>query len=257
MKPLFAIDLTNDMNNDKMNVEPFLACHLVVNEKTGASELVQVGKFAAKKKEPETVAQTRELTRREQRWQRHDEKIMKREEKKQLREEKKRLYDEQFYDEKTKKRIALMRALESAYSDMGVPKDADDADIFSFSYVVKNGEIIPVTNYVNLPMKIYVKDRNLYISDLTRAYAFSLESIKSIVKVKKKIVFPSWHRDMPYNDSLYTPFRIQYRKFRRLYVSKYYYVLNLEEGKEKYQIMFAPYDIAAFERLAEVNCINR
>ena len=244
------------MSNDTMNVEPFLARKIVANEKTGASELISVGKHATKLKVPE-FKEEKTLTRRELRQERREERIMKREEKKRLREEKKRLYDEQFYDDKTKKRIALMRALDSAYSDMGVPIDADDVDIFSFSYVVKDGEIIPVTKYVNLPMKIYVKDRNLYLSDLSRAYAFSLDSIRTITKVREKITFPFWHRDMPYNDSLYTPFRIKYRKLRRIYIAKYYYILTLKEGAEEYQIMFAPYDIAAFERLAEVNCQNR
>ena len=262
MKPLFAIDLTEDLNNDIMNVEPFLAQRLTINEITGVSELRAVGRHAVEETEIEPAEEVT-LTRREQRKLSRIERRMKRAEKKRLREEKKRLYDEQFYDVKTKKRIALMRALDSAYSEMGVPADADDVDVFSFSYIRQGENIIPVitprsrTHYVNLPMKMYVKNRELYISDLSRAYAFSLDSMRTITKVKEKIVFPFWHRDMPHDDSLYSPFGIKYRKFRKVYQSKYYYVLTLEEGGEEYSLMFAPYDLAAFERLAEVSCRKR
>ena len=257
MKPLFAIDLTNDLNNDKMNIESFLARELVKNEQTGATELKTAKKHVIEKKAPEFVTEERELTRRDKRRKQRIEKLMRSVEKERLIEEKKRLEDEQFYDHNTKKRIALMRALESAYSAMEVPSDADDVDVFSFSYVMKAGEMIPVTKYVNLPMKMYVKDRHLYFSDLARAYALSLDSIRSITEVNEKLSFPLWHRDMPHDDSLYTPFNIKYRKLRRMYETKYYYEMKIEEKGEEYSITFAPYDLAAFERLAEVNCTNK
>ena len=257
MKPLFAIDLTNNLHNEKMNIEPFLACKLGKNECTGATELKMVGKHVEEPKLPEFVVEERELTRREKRRRRRIEKLKRKVDKENQREEKKRLEEERVYDYKTRTRIALMRALECAYTDMGVPADADDVDVFSFSYVMKEGEIIPVTKYVNLPMKMYVKDRHLYFSDLARAYALSLDSVRSITEVNEKITFPFWHRDMPHDDSLYTPFSIKYRKLRRVYEAKYYYEMKLEEKGEEYSITFAPYDIAAFERLAEVNCANK
>ena len=245
MKPLFAIDLTEDMNNEKMNGEEFLSRALTTAEQGGVSVLESLDKA-----ETDTENETEEKSKNKKK----EKKISRREKKA----EKQRQREDELYDKKTQQTIAMRGALATAYTEVGVPEDAEDVDIFSFSYVIKKEKITPVipengyTEYVNLPMKIYVKDRRLYLADLSRVYSFSLDSVRKITKVKAKTEFPFWNKKMPYNDSLYKPYKIK-RRIGNIYLAKYHYALTLEEGDQECQILFAPYELSIFERLAEVS----
>ena len=103
MKPIFAIDLTEDRNNRRMNAEAFLSHALVTSEQGGVTELTRLDgredaaltEYGAEKK--------KKLSRRE---------------KKELKEREK---EEKSYDDKTRAAIAVSGALSEAYSDVGVP----------------------------------------------------------------------------------------------------------------------------------------
>ena len=236
MKPLFAIDLTEDKNNEKMNGEQLLVRALIASDVGGECVL--------KSTDGETECDNAEPLKSK----------LSRREKKALRQKAK---EEESYDEKTKAAIALSGALTEAYSDVGVPEDAEEVDILSFSYVVKKERIIPVipeygyTPYVNLPMKIYVKDRRLYLADLCRVYSFDLESVRSITRVNGRAEFPFWNKPEELDKELAKLYKV--KRHRQSYTVKYHYVLTVCEGDEEYSLFFPPYELPIFERLAEVS----
>jgi hypothetical protein len=239
MKPIFAIDLTEDRNNRRMNAEAFLSHALVTSEQGGVTELTRLDgredasltEYGAEKK--------KKLSRRE---------------KKELKEREK---EEKSYDDKTRAAIAVSGALSEAYSDVGVPEDADSVDILSFSYVIKKDKLVPVipedgyTAYVNLPMRAYVRDRRLCLADLCHVYSFDLESVKSITKVKTKTEFPFWNKAEELDKELSKLYSVKLR--HGIYTTKYHYALTLIKDDEEHVILFPPYEIATFERLAEVS----
>ena len=265
MKPLFAIDLTEDKNNVKMIGEEFLVRELVATEQGGVSELKYTEREELNAPESDIECPTneedikRKKKKKDKKKKHSDSEFLQTEEKKLSRREKKaREREEESYDEKTKAQIALRSALSEAYSDVGVPDDAEEVDILTFSYVIKKGTVTPVipedgyTHYVNLQMRIYTDKRRLCLADLSSVYAFDLESVKGITKVKKKTDFPFWNKEVPHNDSLYKPFKVK-RHIGGIYTTKYHYILTVKQGEEELQLHFAPYDLAVFERLAEVS----
>ena len=239
MKPIFAIDLTEDKNNRKMNAEQFISHALVASELGGPTALISPAND-----ENETATE-----------QHSDEKKKKlsRREKKELRAKEK---EEEAYDDATKAAIAVSGALSEAYSDLGVPEDAEGVDILSFSYVIKKDKLIPVipedgfTAYVNLPMKAYVRDRRLCLADLCHVYSFELESVKSIIKVKARTEFPFWNKPEQLDKELSKLYGVKLR--HGIYTTKYHYALTLSVDDERV-ILFPPYELAVFERLAEVS----
>ena len=163
--------------------------------------------------------------------------------------------------EKTHDEEAIIRslneAMRDAYAMLGVPEDAESVDVLWFRYKVKNGAPIPVdtiqqiTKFVNIDMRAFVKDGNLCLADLSTVYSIRLEGIKSITKINKRLHFPSWNKDVKHNELMYKPYKITLND--GILSVKPYYVLTFEANGEEYGIYFPPYELPTFERLAEIS----
>ena len=161
--------------------------------------------------------------------------------------------------EKTHNEEAIIRslneAMRAAYAMLGVPDSAENVDVLMFRYKTKDGEPIPVdtvyqtTRYINLDMKVFVKDGKLCLSDLSNLYSFGIDEIEGIKTVKKRIFFPTWNKDVAHNELMYKPYRITLKD--KVYSTRPYYVLTVKHGDETYGLYFPPYELSVFERLAE------
>ena len=155
-----------------------------------------------------------------------------------------------------RKKKTVLDAVGGLYSELGVPEDADEVDVFSFRYKVKKGEneiVVPrtqYTDYLNVSVRMYVKDGKLCLADLANVYAIDLISLKRIITVEKTATFPYWNKQEKHNDSLYSPFKVSYR--HGIFKVKPYYLLLIEKDQKDYGIYFPSYELSKFERLTEI-----
>ena len=152
---------------------------------------------------------------------------------------------------------ALNEAIRSAHDMLGVPDDAENVDILMFRYKLKKGEPVPVDTlmqpitFINLELKIFVKDGCLCLSDLSNVYCFALDELKRITRINKRIQFPYWNKEIAHNELMYKPYKITHRD--GIFSVKPYYVLTVEHDGETYGIYLPPYELPVFERLAEIS----
>lgn len=154
------------------------------------------------------------------------------------------------------KKKAVFEVVNDVYAGLGVPSDAEDVDVFSFYYKLNKGQneiVVPrtqYTEYVNLSMRIFVRDRKLCLADLANVYSIELSSLKRIIRVDRSATFPYWNKDETPKDSLYSPFNITYRN--GVFKIKPYYLLLIEKDNKDYGIYFPAYELKKFERLCEL-----
>ncbi len=82
---------------------------------------------------------------------------------------------------------------DTIYLEMGVPVDAQDVDFFSFNYILKGAEVVPVKTgkhgqlYDIWELKFYSDKKKLYMASDEAVYAIDIASIKGIKKIDKPI----------------------------------------------------------------------
>lgn len=150
--------------------------------------------------------------------------------------------------------VNLDNIVDNIYNELGVPSDAEDVEILSFSYKLRDevpivkekwGELTPYTNFVN---KAFVQDSNLFIADREAKYSFPLSEMRVIRTVKKSITIPTWYKDIPYNKDIYKDYKI-WETNEDLIGFKPYHILELEHNGETWGIYFPCYELPIFEKL--------
>lgn len=140
------------------------------------------------------------------------------------------------------------------YAELGVPANAPEVDILSFSYKLKNGEPVvketdfSITPYDNLVNRVFVEDNILFIADREGKYAFSLSELRAIRTVKKTIIVPMWYKDTPHNKGEYKAYKINLDDDANVSF-KPYHILELEHNGEIWGIYFPCYELPIFEKL--------
>lgn len=150
-------------------------------------------------------------------------------------------------------RRTALHAVDDVYAKLGVPPLATDVDVLSFTYKLVNGEprlTVPSTQYtdfINLSMRIYVKEGKLCLADLANVYSFDLSTVKKIIKIEKTATFPYWNKEDRPNDARFSPFKIGYRY--GIFKVKPYYLLLIRAENIDYGIYFPSYELMKFEKL--------
>lgn len=150
---------------------------------------------------------------------------------------------------------AIERNARAIYEELGVPVDAATVDVLMFHYKIRKGEPIPQTlglqtvPFVNLEVKAYESDGCLCLADTEHRYAFPLSGIKGIRTVNKRIGIPSWNKEEDPRKGIYKPYRMTVSDAGDVYF-KPYYVLEIEREGELYGLYFPCYERAVFERLS-------
>lgn len=144
--------------------------------------------------------------------------------------------------------------IQSVYSELDVPTDAETVDILGFTYKIKDG--VPVakeiglnsTAFVNVEFKAFIENTNLILADLENKYAFPLSELKSINVVKKNIVIPDWNKDTAPNKGKYKQYKLSTDRYGCVHI-KSYYILEFVHNNEDWGIYIPNYEISTFESL--------
>ena len=147
----------------------------------------------------------------------------------------------------------INNVLRTVYSELGVPSEAKDVDIFYSFYKVKNGECIQKRrgmapfDFANFANKVFIENGNLYVADTTTKYCIPDFKPTFIEKVNKRRTFPIWNKDTPYNKGEFKEYKITYND--SIYSCKPYYILHFESNGESWGIYFPSYELPFFEGL--------
>lgn len=128
---------------------------------------------------------------------------------------------------------------------LGIPDDATKVDTLHFFYEEKDGRIKIRqgigAQYFNIEMNAYVDDKNFYLADLSRVFAFNKESLVGIKEVKKLISVDNWNKKEPFNSPTYAEYKIKTNSTGALFIRPYY-VLMIKNGEIENEIFFPAYE---------------
>ena len=140
-----------------------------------------------------------------------------------------------------------------ARKELGVPENAVSADILSFRYKLKNGEPVPstvgmmMTPFVNTEISLYTENGALMIADGENAWAFPASELRAIRTVNKAVLIPEWHKEDGPREGNFKQFKLTPNQYG---VSvKPYHILEIEHGGESWGIWFPCYELPVFEYL--------
>ncbi|MBQ8400071.1 MAG: hypothetical protein IJX08_08960, partial [Clostridia bacterium] len=136
------------------------------------------------------------------------------------------------------------------YDELGVPSDAPNCDILTFTYKIKNGEIKVknngVVDYLNIDTRVYLQDGCLCISDLEEVHAFPLAELTGIQTVNKRISVPLWNKEEAHNKGEYKKYKMT-QNDAGFVCFKPYHILTLMHEGEEHGIYFPCYELPLFE----------
>ena len=149
----------------------------------------------------------------------------------------------------------IEKDFDKIYNELGVPSDAINIDILMFRYKIKNGEVklhtgMQNTQYINLEVKAFTDGKYLHFADASDLYSFDLAELREIKTVNKRISAMNWTKEESPRKGEYKQYKIMVNTEYGYTVSyKPYYILEGEHNGEKYGIYFPCYEINALEKL--------
>ena len=127
------------------------------------------------------------------------------------------------------------KARRNALAELGVPNNAETAEVLTFFYKIKKGRVTPVyyggAVFSLVELRLWRDGQNLYAADLEQVYAFPLTSLRRLTGVEKTI----------YID------RIPLLR---------HYILELRHQGQDYGIYFPSYYVETVEKLTGLNTGN-
>ncbi len=148
----------------------------------------------------------------------------------------------------------LESTCDAIFAELSVPKDSKDADILSFFYKVKDGEIkmtqkgMQMVHCINTVYKVFADSENLYIANIEGKYAFPLSSLKGIRTVKKHFSMPEWNKEERFNKGVYKQYKLTTDDYGHIH-SKYYHIIEVDYNGELSGIYIPCYELPVFEEL--------
>lgn len=148
----------------------------------------------------------------------------------------------------------LESTCDAIFAELSVPKDSKDADILSFFYKVKDGEIkmtqkgMQMVHCINSVYKVFADSENLYIANIEGKYAFPLSSVKGIRTVKKHISMPEWNKEERFNKGVYKQYKLTTDDYGHIH-SKYYHIIEVDYNGELSGVYIPCYELPVFEEL--------
>ncbi len=137
---------------------------------------------------------------------------------------------------------------------LGVPKDALEMDVLGERYVIKNGKPrhkdAGLTQYLNINMAAFLHDNNLCLADTMQRWEIPLSSIRSMTLVKKRVSFPEWHKDEPFNSPKYKPYKITSNSYGHFF--SYYYRIEIRDIRGDFYLLIPHFDGEVFTELTHI-----
>lgn len=139
---------------------------------------------------------------------------------------------------------------ENIFNELGVPENAPEVDILAFNYKMKNGIALPCkAEFENLSYRVFTDSDNLYLADLECKYSFSLNSLRGISTVNKRITISNWNKETDYNKGEYKQYKMSADKYECFVYLKPYHILELVHNGEEWGIYFPCYELPLIESL--------
>lgn len=142
----------------------------------------------------------------------------------------------------------LETGVESAYRELGVPRDAKDVDIICIRHRWKNGKMKPAAHGLetsertNESLKVYVRDGSLCLADTKHRYEIPLSELKCLHVVKKHLYSQGWNKPEDYDMGFYKPYKLTMDNYNRIHMKRYG-ILELEHAGESWGIWLPPYEL--------------
>ncbi len=137
---------------------------------------------------------------------------------------------------------------------LGVPEDALEMDVFGERYVMKNGKPqhknAGLTQYLNINVAAFVNDSNLCLADTMQRWEIPLSSIRSMTLVKKRVSFPEWHKDEPFNSKKYKPYKITSNSYGHFF--SHYYRVEIRDIRGDFCLLIPHFDGEVFTELTHI-----
>ena len=143
------------------------------------------------------------------------------------------------------------------FEELSVPQDANFVDVLFFHYKVKNGEIKPCekgmmpTPYVNFAVKAFTDNDILYLASLDIKYAFPLSSLSRIRTVNKRISCFGWNKDIGIKEGIYKQYKLSYDNLG-LVNCRRYHIIEINRSGELYCIYIPDYELPQIEELTQL-----
>ena len=148
----------------------------------------------------------------------------------------------------------FVQSLDEVYAELGVPDNSVTVDVLVFRYVVKKGEIavksypLSTVTHANVEVEAFVENGSLFIADVEHCFELPLSEITAIRTVKKTAILPEWHKDEEPGSQKYKQYKINVDRYGNVYVKPHYF-LEIYHFGEKYGLYFPSYELPIFEKL--------
>ena len=151
--------------------------------------------------------------------------------------------------------------LEEIYNELGFPQDAVKVDVLLFKYKIKDGKVRPQTiglqstPYICMEMRAYSDGKRLHLSDAESVYSFDLSRLMTINTVSKRISIMNWNKEQEPKEGEYKRYKMTVDNTGFIWF-KPYYILEGECNGEAFGIYFPCYELPAFEKLTGLRAKN-
>ncbi len=141
--------------------------------------------------------------------------------------------------------------------ELGVPADAVIIDIL-ITRVKENKDGKEVVKsmglftHLNSEVYFFVENDKACFADYSAVIQIPLESFKSADKIDKRIIIPTWHKEVSYNNEKYKEYKIKRNGYDMFYV-KPYYSIKLLINNEDYEMLIPNYDLKEFLKVVPLN----
>ena len=147
------------------------------------------------------------------------------------------------------------KADDNAKEQFDIPDDAVNMDVLSFMYTDKDGKFkvyskLGISIYLNNPKKVFIRDGKMYFADLTSLFAIPVDTLGEPVLVDKTVNLPWWNKENPYNSAKYAEYKIHPNNIGTLSM-KTYYAIPLKANGEDYTLCIPPYEKEVYDKLIE------
>ncbi len=137
---------------------------------------------------------------------------------------------------------------------LGVPEDAREMDVLGERYVLKDGKPrhkdAGLTQYLNFSMAAFVHNSSLCLADTVQRWEIPLSSLRSMTLVKKRVSFPEWHKDEPFNSKKYKPYKITSNSYGHFF--SYYYRIEIRDIRGDFCLLIPHFDGEVFTELTHI-----
>ena len=158
-------------------------------------------------------------------------------------------------EESAQYKTMTAKADENAKKQFAIPDDAVNMDVLSFMYTEKDGKFkvyskLGISIFLNNPKKVFIRDGKMYFADLTTLFAIPTDGIGGLQLVEKNVNLPWWNKENAYNSAKYAEYKIRPNNIGTLSV-KNYYAISVKANGEDYTLCIPPYEKDVFEKLVE------